>query len=84
VTANSLIGQDHMAATSAGFLAQAGDKAYASLQAPRATCRRDAATASVITFSEPSTSSGGLAVDYPSRAVSAQTKPMAASAQSGH
>ena len=33
VTANSLIGQDHIAATSAGFFAQAGDKAYAS-------CRR--------------------------------------------
>ena len=33
VTANSLIGQDHMAASSAGFLAQHGDKAFAHLQA---------------------------------------------------
>ncbi len=33
VTANSLIGQDHMAATSAGFIAQHGDTAMAHQQA---------------------------------------------------
>ena len=33
VTANSLVGQEHLAATSAGFVAQHGDKAFAHLQA---------------------------------------------------
>ncbi len=52
VTANSLIGQDHLAATSAGFLAQAGDKAYASMQALGQLAGQMQQQAAVITYSE--------------------------------
>src|SRR6202012_5175911 len=33
VTANSMIGQEHIAATSSGFMAQTGDTAFAHMQA---------------------------------------------------
>ena len=52
LTANSLIGQDHLAATSAGFLAQAGDKAYASMQALGQLAGEMQQQAAVITYSE--------------------------------
>jgi DHA2 family multidrug resistance protein len=52
VTANSLIGQDHLAATSAGFMAQAGDKAYAGMQALGQLAGQMQQQAAVITYSE--------------------------------
>ncbi len=52
VTANSLIGQDHLAATSAGFMAQVGDKAYASMQALGQLAGEMQQQAAVITYSE--------------------------------
>jgi DHA2 family multidrug resistance protein len=52
VTANSLIGQDHLAATSTGFLAQHGDPAYAHLQALGQLAGEIQQQAAVITFSE--------------------------------
>jgi MFS transporter, DHA2 family, multidrug resistance protein len=52
VTANSLIGQEHLAATSAGFAAQHGDTAYAHLQALGQLAGEMQQQASVITFSE--------------------------------
>jgi DHA2 family multidrug resistance protein len=52
LTANSLLGQDHLAATSAGFLAQAGDKAYASMQALGQLAGEMQQQAAVITYSE--------------------------------
>jgi MFS transporter, DHA2 family, multidrug resistance protein len=52
LTANSLIGQDHLATTSAGFLAQAGDKAYASMQALGQLAGEMQQQAAVITYSE--------------------------------
>ncbi len=52
VTANSTIGQDHIAATTAGFLAQHGDKAVAHQQALEQMAGEMQRQASVITFSE--------------------------------
>jgi DHA2 family multidrug resistance protein len=52
VTANSTIGQDHIAATTAGFLAQHGDKAMAHQQALEQMAGEIQRQASVITFSE--------------------------------
>jgi MFS transporter, DHA2 family, multidrug resistance protein len=52
VTANSAIGQDHIAATSAGFIAQHGDAAMAHQQALGQMAGEIARQASVITFSE--------------------------------
>jgi DHA2 family multidrug resistance protein len=52
VTANSPIGQDHLAATSAGFIAQHGDRAYANLQALGQLAGEIQQQAAVITFSE--------------------------------
>jgi DHA2 family multidrug resistance protein len=52
LTANSLIGQDHLAATSAGFMAQAGDKAYAGMQALGQLAGEIQQQAAVITYSE--------------------------------
>jgi DHA2 family multidrug resistance protein len=52
VTANSLLGQEHIAATSANFLAQAGDKAYASMQALGQLAGQIQQQAAVITYSE--------------------------------
>ena len=85
VTANSLIGQDHMAATSAGFLAQAGDKAYASMQALGQLAGRDAATGAVITLlGNLPRPRDGLAVDVsPSRCFCGSRRPGPAPAQCG-
>ncbi|HEY6922502.1 MAG TPA: MDR family MFS transporter [Steroidobacteraceae bacterium] len=52
VTANSLVGQEHLASTSAGFAAQHGDPAYAHLQALGQLAGEMQLQASVITFSE--------------------------------
>jgi len=52
VTANSVIGQDHIAATSASFLAQSGDKAYAGMQAFGQLAGQMQQQAAVITYSE--------------------------------
>jgi MFS transporter, DHA2 family, multidrug resistance protein len=52
VTANSLIGQDHIAATTAGFAAQHGDKAYAQMQAFGQLAGEMHQQAMVMTFSE--------------------------------
>jgi DHA2 family multidrug resistance protein len=52
LTANSLVGQEHLAATSAGMLAQHGDPAYAHLQALGQLAGEMQLQASVITFSE--------------------------------
>ncbi len=52
VTANSLIGQDHMAATSAGFIAQHGDLAVAHQQSLEQLAGTIQLQATVMTFSE--------------------------------
>lgn len=52
VTANSAIGQDHIAATSAGFIAQHGDAAMAHQQSLEQLAGQIQLQASVITFSE--------------------------------
>ncbi|HVW71233.1 MAG TPA: DHA2 family efflux MFS transporter permease subunit [Steroidobacteraceae bacterium] len=52
VSANSLLGQEHLAATAAGFVAQHGDRAYANLQALGQLAGEMQVQASVITFSE--------------------------------
>ena len=52
VTANSLIGQEHLRATSAGFLAQHADPAYAHMQAIGQLTGEIRVQAAVITYSE--------------------------------
>jgi DHA2 family multidrug resistance protein len=52
VTANSAIGQDHIASTAAGFMAEHGDKAIAHAQALRQMAGEIHRQASVMTFSE--------------------------------
>jgi DHA2 family multidrug resistance protein len=52
VSANSAIGQEHLAATTAGFLAQHGDKAYAHQQALAQMAGQMQQQAAVITWSE--------------------------------
>ena len=52
VTANSMVGQEHMATTTAGFLAEHGDKAVAHQQALAQMAGEIQRQASVITFSE--------------------------------
>jgi len=52
ITANSSLGQEHLAANAAGFFAQTGDMAHAQLQATAQLAAQIAQQASVITFSE--------------------------------
>jgi DHA2 family multidrug resistance protein len=52
VTANSAAGQDHIAASAAGFFAQHGDKAFAKLQALGQLAAQIQEQAAVITYSE--------------------------------
>jgi DHA2 family multidrug resistance protein len=52
VTANSVIGQDHVATSAAGFLAQHGDPAFAHLQALGQLAGQIYQQAAVITYSE--------------------------------
>jgi DHA2 family multidrug resistance protein len=52
ITANSGLGQEHLAANAAGFFAQTGDFAHAQLQATAQLAAEIARQASVMTFSE--------------------------------
>ncbi|WP_346778419.1 MDR family MFS transporter [Paraburkholderia sp. Tr-20389] len=52
VTANSLVGQEHVAQSAAGFFSQHGDMAYAKMQALGQLAAQMQLQASVITFSE--------------------------------
>ena len=52
VTANSVLGQEHIAATASGFLAQHGDRAIAHLQALGQFAAQIQQQAAAITFSE--------------------------------
>jgi MFS transporter, DHA2 family, multidrug resistance protein len=52
VTANSVRGQEHLAATAGGFLAQHGDRAFAHLQALGQLAAQMQQQAATITFSE--------------------------------
>ena len=52
LTANSTIGQDHVAASAAGFLAQHGDPAFAHMQAMGQLAGQIYQQAAVITYSE--------------------------------
>jgi DHA2 family multidrug resistance protein len=52
VTANSTIGQEHLAANAAGFVAQHGDKAYAQIQAMGQLAAQIQQQAAVMTYSE--------------------------------
>jgi DHA2 family multidrug resistance protein len=52
VTANSTIGQDHMASSAAGFVAQHGDSAFAHLQALGQFAGQIYEQAAVMTYSE--------------------------------
>lgn len=52
VTANSILAQQHIAATAAGFISQHGDTAYARMQALGVLAAQMQRQAAVITFSE--------------------------------
>lgn len=52
ITNNSLIGQDHIAATAAGFAAQTGDLAYSKMQALAQLAGQMQVQSMVITYSE--------------------------------
>ncbi|EON10981.1 EmrB/QacA subfamily drug resistance transporter [Pandoraea sp. SD6-2] len=52
ITANSALGQEHLAANAAGFFAQTGDMMHAQLQATAQLAADIARQASVMTFSE--------------------------------
>ncbi len=52
VTGNSLIGQEHIAASAAGWFARTGDAAYAKLQALAQLAAQIQQQAAVITYSE--------------------------------
>jgi len=52
LSANSLIGQDHMTSSAASFFAQGGDMAYAKLQAIAQLTAQMQQQAAVITYSE--------------------------------
>lgn len=52
ITANSALGQEHLAANAAGFFAQTGDMVHAQLQATAQLAAEIARQASVMTFSE--------------------------------
>jgi MFS transporter, DHA2 family, multidrug resistance protein len=85
VTANSLLGQEHIAATSAGLLAQTGDKAYASMQALGQLAGQMQQQAAVITFSETFYVLGvSLLLCIPLALFLRKLKPGAAPMQSGH
>ena len=85
MTANSLIGQDHIAATSAGFLAQGGDKAYASMQSLGQLAAQMQQQAEVITYSETFYVLGvTLLLSIPLALFLRRPRPGAARAYSGH
>jgi MFS transporter, DHA2 family, multidrug resistance protein len=85
LTANSLIGQDHIAATSAGFLARTGDKAYAGVQSLMQLAGEMQQQAAVITYSETFYVLGvALLLCIPIALFLRKPKPGAAPAQTGH
>jgi MFS transporter, DHA2 family, multidrug resistance protein len=85
LTANSLIGQDHIAATSAGFLARTGDKAYAGVQSLMQLAGEMQQQAAVITYSETFYVLGvALLLCIPIALFLRKPKPGAAPAQAGH
>ena len=85
LTANSLIGQDHIAATSAGFLARSGDKAYAGVQSLMQLAGEMQIQAAVITYSETFYVLGvALLLCIPIALFLRKPKPGAAPAQAGH
>jgi DHA2 family multidrug resistance protein len=85
VTANSLIGQEHLAATSAGFLAQGGDRAYAHMQSLGQLAGEITQQAAVITYSETFWVLGvTLLLSIPIALFLRRPKPGAAPAQAGH
>jgi DHA2 family multidrug resistance protein len=85
VSANSLIGQEHLAATSAGFLAQNGDKAYAHMQSLGQLAGQITQQAAVITYAETFYVLGvTLVLSIPIALFLRKPKPGAAPAQAGH
>ena len=85
VTANSLAGQEHLATTSAGFMAQHGDAAYAHVQALGQLAGEMQVQAAVITYSETFYVLGvALLLCIPIALLLRKPKPGAALMQSGH
>src|ERR1700678_1112167 len=85
LTANSLIGRDHIAATSAGFLARSGDKAYAGMQSLMQLAGEMHQQAAVITYSETFYVLGvALLLCIPIALFLRKPKVGAAPAQAGH
>ena len=85
VTANSLAGQEHLATTSAGFMAQHGDAAYAHAQALGQLAGEMQVQAAVITYSETFYVLGvALLLCIPIALLLRKPKPGAAPMQGGH
>jgi len=85
LTANSLIGQDHMATTSAGFMAQTGDQAYSHMQALGQLAGEMQQQAAVITYSETFyVLAVALLLCVPIALLLRKPKPGAAPQQGGH
>ena len=85
VTANSLAGQEHLAATAAGFMTQHGDAAYAHVQALGQLAGEMQRQAAVITYSETFYVLGvALLLCIPIALLLRKPKPGAALMQSGH
>jgi len=84
VTATSPVGQEHLAATSAGFLAEHGDKALANTQALGQLAGQVQLQAAVVTFSEMFyVLAIALVLSIPLALFLRKPKPGAARAQSG-
>jgi DHA2 family multidrug resistance protein len=85
LTANSLAGQEHLATTSAGFMAQHGDAAYAHLQALGQLAGEMQVQAAVITYSETFYVLGiALLLCIPLAMLLRKPKPGAAPMHGGH
>jgi len=85
LSANSLVGQEHLAVTSAGFLAQHGDRAYAHVQALGQLTGEIQVQAAVITYSETFYVLGvALLLCVPIALLLRKPKPGAAPMQGGH
>jgi MFS transporter, DHA2 family, multidrug resistance protein len=85
VTANSSIGQDHIAATAAGFFAQHGDKAFSTMQALGQLAGEMQQQAAVITYSETFYVLGwALLLSIPVALFLRKPPPAAAPAEAGH
>jgi DHA2 family multidrug resistance protein len=85
LSANSLAGQEHLATTSAGFMAQHGDAAYAHLQALGQLAGEMQVQAAVITYSETFYVLGiALLLCIPLAMLLRKPKPGAAPMHGGH